>query len=156
MDFALRFEAVREDDLVHLTEWHADAELAARYGGTDWPAKLWEILNTDPSRRCFIAWNDDEAVGYLDWELHPDENLAWIGLAVKPELRAKGWGTRILRAWLESEIAHSVGEIRAGIEPDNPASVRCFSSAGFKPMSDVPDEEGIIDYSYTQKNGSHS
>lgn len=140
------FKPLAEEDIEDLLQWHADDELSRRYAGTEWPMKLWKILQQDKQRRCWVAWNDNERVGYVDWEMHPDEHLAWIGLAVKPERRREGWGTAILRAFLVTDDARAYSDIRAGIEPDNEASVRCFSSVGFMPINGQPDEEGIIDY----------
>lgn len=147
----LHFKPLTNDDLDELLQWHIDEELSRRFAGTEWPKKLWEILQRDNQRRCWIAWSNGERMGYVDWEMHPNEHLAWIGLAVKPERRGKGWGAEILRAFLLTDDAQAYSDIRAGIEPDNEASVRCFSSAGFTPMSDKPDEEGIVDYVYRRR-----
>lgn len=148
---ALRFAPLTEGDMVELLQWHQDGELARRYGGSDWPRQLQEVLRTDPARSCWVVWKDGKRVGYLDFERHPAENLAWIGLAVAPDLRGKGLGRDILQMFLRESEAMAFREIRAGIEPDNAASVAVFSSSGFVPMRSTPDEEGIIDYSFIRQ-----
>lgn len=142
------FTPLVAEHLQELEQWHQDSELARRYAGTKWPLQLWDILQKDPMRRCWVVSAGDEAIGYVDFEMHPEEHLAWIGLAVKAEKRGQGWGKRILQAFLKTPFAQKFTEIRAGIEPDNTASIHCFSSAGFVPLSTKPDEEGVIDYSY--------
>lgn len=142
------FTALASKDLQELEHWHQDPELARRYAGTKWPQHLWEIVQKDPMRCCWVASLGGEAIGYVDFEMHPKEHLAWIGLAVKAEKRGQGWGKHMLQEFLKMPFVRGFTEIRAGIEPDNIASIRCFSSVGFVAMSPEPDEEGIIDYSY--------
>lgn len=144
----LSFRPLVEKDLDELMEWHVDSELSHRYGGSDWPKKLWQIMQNDQSRTCWIASMEDVPVGYVDFEVHADENLAWIGIAVKAELRKQGLGKRILSEFLQLPIVQSFKEIRAGIEQDNIVSIRCFSAVGFRPLGIEPDDEGVIDYSY--------
>lgn len=83
--------------------------------------------------------------------MHPS-SLAWIGIAVKPLMRRQGLGKLILKKFLDSEYVEGFNEIRAGIEFDNIASVKCFESVGFVPLNAEPDDEGIIDYSLNLKN----
>lgn len=144
----IHFRELAEDDVPVIRSWHEDPELAGRYGGKAWPEKLWEIMRKDENRKCWLAVHDGLIVGYVDFEIHADEKCAWIGLAVNPEIRGKGFGKAILKQFLEQPFAREYGEIKAGIEPDNAASVKCFEAAGFKPLADKPDDEGIIDYSF--------
>lgn len=142
----LLFRPLAESDLAELSRWHQDPELANRYGGSDWPKKVWEIMRKDSNRQCSIVSRDDEPIGYVDIELHPDEHLMWIGIAVKPELRKQGIGKKILETFLSTPIVQQYREVWAGIEHDNVASRRCFESVGFTAKNSEPDEEGIIDY----------
>lgn len=105
-------------------------------------------MQSNPNRILILAKLNDRIIGYVDFEVHPNENLAWMGLAVKPELRGQGLGTRILKEFLLSPIAKQYPEIWAGIEPDNQASLRCFQDVGFTSKMTQPDEEGILDYVY--------
>lgn len=143
----ITFAALTAEDVQELEQWHQDAELAHRYGGAEWPRKLWEIIQKNAQRKCWVASLNCEQVGYVDFEMHPEEQLAWIGLAVKAEKRGQGLGKSILQEFLTTSIVQNFREIRAGIEHDNTASVRCFSSVGFIPLNTEPDEEGILDYS---------
>lgn len=147
----LSFGLLERNDVTELMLWYRDTELANRYGGHDWPQKLWPILLQEKNRQCWMVRMNNEQVGFVDFEMNPMENLAWIGLVIKPELRNKGLGKRILQEFLAQSSVRSFSEIRAGIEPDNIASVRCFTALGFKPLHEKPDEEGIIDYSLVFK-----
>lgn len=100
-------------------------------------------------------------VGYVDFELLPEEYIGWIGLVVNPTLRNKKFGRNILTSFLKSfrtlpynvilkcspDTQH-IKEIRAGIEADNIPSIKCFRAAGFVQMNAEPDHEGILDFSY--------
>jgi len=45
-------------------------------------------------------------------------------------------------------VLNSIKEVRTGIEEDNVASLGCFRGAGFFPLDEKPDHEGIINFSY--------
>lgn len=142
----LVFRDLEQADLENLLSWHQDAELANRYGGSEWPQQLWNIMENDENRMCKIVCENNEPIGYVDLEVHPNEHLVWIGLAVKPELRMKGFGKRILKEFFMTPLAQEFKEIWAGIEYDNIASRKCFESVGFKEKTEKPDEENILDY----------
>jgi|GEM_PF-2573264 len=144
----IHFEPLSAHAIEELCIWHKDPELAGRIGGNDWPNKLWTILQKDSLRSCWLAYIDHNLVGYVDFEEHPDENIAWIGLAVKPDRRNQGFGKHILQNFLQLPIVKAWPKIRAGIEVDNIASKKCFMSLGFKPMQEKADDEGIIDFSF--------
>ncbi len=146
----LVFRNLEQEDLKNLLAWHQDAELANRYGGSDWPQKLWRIMQSDKNRQCRIACLNNEPIGYVDIELHPDDHLMWIGLAVKPELRKQGFGKRILEEFLTIPFTQNFKEIWAGIEYDNIASRKCFENVGFEAKNIEPDEENILDYVLTR------
>jgi len=93
-----------------------------------------------------IVLKDSQAIAYVDLEIHRKENLDWIGLAVKPELRRQWFGKKILQEYLSSPFALEFNEIWAGIDYDNIASRKCFESVGFKEKRSKPDDEGIIDF----------
>ncbi len=144
----IHFRELAKDDVPVIHGWHENPELAGRYGGRAWPEKLWEIMQKDEKRKCWLAIHDGLIVGYVDFEIHADEKNAWIGMAVNPELRGKGFGKAILKQFLDQPFAKEYAEVKAGIEPDNVASVKCFEAVGFKPISHKLDEEGVMDYVY--------
>lgn len=144
----IHFRELAKDDVPVIHAWHEDPELAGRYGGRAWPEKLWDIMQKDSNRKCWLAIHEGLIIGYVDFEIHDDDKSAWIGLAVSPELRGKGFGKKILQQFLSQPFVKEYAEIKAGIEPDNIASVKCFAGVGFKPVSEELDEEGVMDFSY--------
>ncbi len=143
-----QFVPLSESDIPQVQEWHSDARVSKWYGGAEWPPKLWEIMQKDSNRKCWLVFLDDKAIGYIDFEEHPATNLAWMGITVKPELQGQGFGKRILHVFLEHPAAKKYPELWAGIEAEHAVSRRLFESAGFTTKQAEPDEEGIMDYSY--------
>jgi RimJ/RimL family protein N-acetyltransferase len=149
MTMRITFTLLADSDVSDLERWHEDPELRRRYGGDGWPTKLLKIMRGDPNRHCFIAWEGSRKVGYVDFEIIPKENLGHIGLIVDPLLRGSGYGKQILRAVLNLPEISSVTEVRAGIEKDNIASIRCFLGVGFRQLDELPDHEGCLNFSIT-------
>ncbi len=142
----ISFRPIESSDIPELTNWHSDDELAGRYGGVEWPQKLWDIMSKDSNRRCWIALKDQLLIGYVDIELHPQEHIFWIGIAVKPQLRKQGLGTLVLQTFFRNLPMQDYKEAWAGIEKDNAASRACFEKVGFTAKNPNGDQEGIIDY----------
>jgi RimJ/RimL family protein N-acetyltransferase len=71
-----------------------------------------------------------------------------MGLAyvVDPERWRGGFGRAALTAAMSAPDVADVVIFAAGMEPDNVASVRCATSAGFTPDDPEPDWEGIVHY----------
>ncbi|GIN71344.1 hypothetical protein J14TS2_18190 [Bacillus sp. J14TS2] len=64
------------------------------------------------------------------------QSTASIALLTHPQLRNKGYGTKMLQTFLQRPELLRTQKIEVGIEPDNFASLSCFKHAGFK-------EEGV-------------
>lgn len=146
----LSFSLANEIDLQELQRWHEDPELSKWYGGPERIRETWQLTRKDPRRTLWIARNASGSVGYVDFEEHPEERLAWIGIAMAPSLRGQGLGKRIVQEFLRLPMARRYPEIWAGIEHDNSASKRCFEGAGFTTTMTEPDAEGILDYVYRE------
>jgi L-amino acid N-acyltransferase YncA len=65
-------------------------------------------------------------------------------LVVDPARRRQGLGKRIIQAVVAHPQLGEIELVRAGIEPGNQASVRCFTAVGFSVETDEPDEEGVV------------
>lgn len=142
----LQLRPLSESDIPNVQEWHSDTRVSKWYGGVDWPPKLWEIMQKDSNRKCWVVFLGDQAIGYVDFEEHPAESLAWVGITVKPKLQGQGFGKRILQTFLNHPEAKKYPELWAGIEAEHVVSRRLFESAGFTTKQAEPDEEGIFDY----------
>ncbi len=111
-----------------------------------------------------MGWDHERAVGYTDCGVH-DRWVTWEGGAggrgeiasipgpaaaityvVDPTLRRRGYGQALIQALLDlDELAH-LRVFATGVEPDNTASIRCITGAGFRPIDATPDWEGIVYY----------
>jgi RimJ/RimL family protein N-acetyltransferase/predicted enzyme related to lactoylglutathione lyase len=105
-------------------------------------AERWDELEPDfpweepEVERLAILW-DGRVAGMiqLDEELEPKYRQASIDLFLDPELHGRGIGTAAVREvvrMLTAERAHH----RITIDPaaDNPAAIRCYEKAGFRPV----------------------
>lgn len=142
----VRFSPFLESDAEELEQWHAHSSVNGRYGGTDWPRKLLQFIKDDSDRTCWVAWEGEKRIGYVDCEAK--EGIAWVGLVVNPAMHNQGHGKNVLRSFLRLPFLQSVKEVRAGIEEDNAPSLRCFKGADFTQLHEKPDHEGIINFSY--------
>jgi RimJ/RimL family protein N-acetyltransferase len=115
-------------DLATIQSWFQDAELRRRLA---FPSREWlAFVSADPDEVAQVACEDGVPVGFVQVEREPD-GTATLAFCVRPDLRGRGYGKRILRAALDSPHLADVGTIRGGVEPDNEASLRCLRAFGF-------------------------
>ncbi|WP_018466988.1 GNAT family N-acetyltransferase [Calidithermus timidus] len=129
--------------------WFEDPELARRLSPPD--AAWWLLQHGTPGVELWLAWQGQEAVGYLQGE--PDEHdptTFHFAFAVRPDLRGRGYGRRMLQAMLEHPNLARFRRFVASVEPDNQASLRCLESQGFTPRSLEPDESGFLALGYAR------
>ncbi|MFN8535694.1 MAG: UDP-2,4-diacetamido-2,4,6-trideoxy-beta-L-altropyranose hydrolase [Dehalococcoidia bacterium] len=88
----------------------------------------------DPRCLLYIAEDECEPVGLLRLELRGDE--ATVSVGVDPGWHGRGYGTAILRAGLAAVVGRAA-TLRAVIKPENAASIRAFTSAGYRPDEDT-------------------
>jgi len=134
---------VDEETLPTLETWFEDPELRRRLGGT-LPLRRWfSYVDSQPGRFAWMAYEEGKSVGMVDLEAEPD-GTGWVAHLVKPELRGRGYGRRILEAMLAQPEVSRLKVIKGGIEPDNVAALRCCQAVGFVLEGDEPDEEGFL------------
>jgi RimJ/RimL family protein N-acetyltransferase len=148
----IEFTPLSEDTLAVATPWFEDEQTQRWLGGPGWPA-LALRLAADPSaehrgrrvtgRFVWLAHAGQTPIGLVDTELYGNAT-AGVALVVNPALRGRGFGRRIIQALLARSELEATEVVRAGIEPENAASVRCFTAAGFTAEADTPDDEGIV------------
>lgn len=84
--------------------------------------------------RFFSIYLQHRRVGTLKLEYNEADKCWWVGLMIgESSGRGKGVGPRAI--WLATLYAFGVlgaKEVRAGIHPDNAASIRSFEKAGFR------------------------
>ncbi|WP_158531595.1 MULTISPECIES: GNAT family N-acetyltransferase [unclassified Meiothermus] len=129
--------------------WFEDPELARWLSPPD---AVWRLLrHRAPGVEPWLAWQGQEAVGYVQGE--PDEHdptAFHFAFAVRPDLRGRGYGKRIVRAMLEHPGLARYRRFVASVEPDNHASLRSLQALGFAPHSLEPDESGFLALGYAR------
>lgn len=134
--------------LTLLTEWFHDAELSRRVSA---PTEHWfHYVTAEAGNFAWIVYEDQQPVGLVQLDTCPDRTGS-IGLTVNPRLRSRGYGRRILSAFLRQEAAQRLEKIEACIEIDNIASLRCFQASGFTAQNSKPDGDGLVTYTYIKK-----
>ncbi len=119
---------------------------------------------------------DDNPVGYIDGDIYDRETryvgggidgplfedaspvhrpVMGIAIVIDPARWREGYGQATIRALLAHPGLAHVPVVKAGIEPENIASRRLVESAGFRPESDEPDWEGILNY-HLERTGEKS
>lgn len=129
---------VRPDDVALLFQWRNDHD-AVRFSVSGRAVTLdehskWVVQRLrDPATRLWIAEEDGVAVGQV--RLDVDDDAALVSIAVAAGQRGRGVGSAILQEMQAVLLVTGpVSRLRALIHPDNGASLRAFTRAGFRRM----------------------
>lgn len=140
----LTFTLIAEPELQLLRAWYADPEVARRLS---YPTPEWFAFVNTPNNYAWLIYDGDLPVGYIQFGLEGKDRAAFA-FAVNPELRGQGYGKRILQALVNRSEVSGLRSVDGFVEPDNSASRRCLIAAGFRLVSETPDEEGFLKYAY--------
>ena len=144
---ALTFTPLDEAGLAVYASWFVDEELQRRM---EFPTAAWlDFVRRTPGYYAWMVSAGGDMIGYIGLEIEAD-GLAHVGLAVRPAVRACGYGRTILRALLARPELAEVRAVEAGIAAYNMASLRCFAAAGFVADGHPPDEDGFLHLIYTR------
>lgn len=138
----LRLRPVTEADAELLWGWANDsATRAASFTSDPIP---WETHRTwlrsqlrDRRARLYLGLDGDRLpIGIV--RFGPDDGDATISVTVAPGARGRGYGTTLISLGCEALLAERPATpVHAYIKPDNVASLRAFSDAGFARRDDV-------------------
>jgi ribosomal protein S18 acetylase RimI-like enzyme len=96
-----------------------------------------------PQRRMFLAWQDDEVVGFAATRTIDDQTVELAGIVVRQTLVGHGIGTPLVEAAIESANAHSFGRMVTRTESSNHRALAFYESRGFvRTRTLVDDVEG--------------
>ncbi|GAA5030508.1 GNAT family N-acetyltransferase [Actinopolymorpha pittospori] len=153
--------------------WFHDADTQRWLGGPEWPREMLDLTDlplgtfrgkTQTDRHRWLAWQGRCPVGYIDcgtfdrfteWE--GGENgrgvidtlplpTASLGYVIRPELRHQGYGAAMLDIVTRAPELHEIRLFVAGVDRRNAASIGCLLKAGYQPLNDQPDWEGMVYY----------
>jgi UDP-2,4-diacetamido-2,4,6-trideoxy-beta-L-altropyranose hydrolase len=133
-DGRLRLRATGPLDRSLLREWRNDPT-SVRFSGSKRPVGLaehrawFDAALQSNATAMWIGEIDGRPVGQVRIDLRDD--CAEVAIAVAPEARGLGHGTRLIRA-VQAECAErAVRVLVAKVDPQNIASLRMFDSCGF-------------------------
>lgn len=86
---------------------------------------------------------DDRAVGSIGLFGPPEDDEVEVGFGLVAEARGQGLATEALRALL-AETDRAGVRVRAGVLPDNAASLRVLAGCGFTELRGTDDEGRLV------------
>ncbi len=141
----LTFRPLDEAGMRLYASWFDDAELKRRIEA---PTPRWfEYVTTTPGSYAWLVYDGEHAIGSVQMDTDA-ERKGWFGLVVKPTLRRRGYGTRILQAFLRRPEVTALRQLEAEVELDNLAALRCCQRVGFVQTDAGPDDDGFLHLTY--------
>jgi RimJ/RimL family protein N-acetyltransferase len=138
---------VSEDDLATLQKLTNDPYFAGEFEWSGWSdphtwRRGWEENGLiGPDGGTLMVVSNEERLGLVNWRrrgVSPESNRWEVGIALVPEARGQGYGTKAQQQLAQYLFAHTtVYRIEAITEADNIAEQRSLEKAGFT-------REGVI------------
>jgi L-amino acid N-acyltransferase YncA len=149
---AVRLRRLTAADLDSVRPWFEDERTRRFLGGPRWPELALQRSQAPPrefrgrrvlGKHIWLAFAAERPVGLVTVECYTDRS-AELSVVVDPLQRGLGLCRHIVQAILDLPDMEDVDEVRAAVQPENQASVRCFESAGFVAASREPDDENNL------------
>jgi RimJ/RimL family protein N-acetyltransferase len=168
---AVRLVPFTPELLPAVQPWFEHPEVRRRLGGPDWPVRELALQTAARDQETFrgrtvlrvhsfVALEDDEPAAHVGgdvydrwavWDPAREEVLAVhpgraMGAAyvVDPARWGRGVGGETLRALVAAPEVADVVQFVLGIDEDNAASRAAAAAAGFLPLTEEPDAEGMV------------
>ncbi|WP_422661272.1 GNAT family N-acetyltransferase [Paenibacillus sp. EC2-1] len=139
------FQKLDQDGLTVLEEWFKDAEVLNRLNGRVPLLQWYNYVEQSPDYFAWMVFENGVSIGQITVELYEDQTAA-IDILTNPQLRYKGYGTKMLQTLLKRSELSSTQMIKVGIETDNHASINCFKKVGF--VEHGLDKDGLLELTY--------
>ncbi|MGV3720957.1 MAG: GNAT family N-acetyltransferase [Actinomycetota bacterium] len=98
----------------HLREWHADADI-----------------------HPYVLLTDNYPVAYGEiWLDFQEQELELARLIVRPDLRGRGIGRRLVRKLIESAASTGLPVVFMRVAPENASALACYERCGFARVPD--------------------
>jgi ribosomal-protein-alanine N-acetyltransferase len=96
-----------------------------------WPWDAFTRSLEDPGSVGLVARDDTGVVGYVICWFFMDYMLV-ANLAVRPDRRSSGWGSRLLEAALQAARQEGVREVLLDVRVSNLKAIRLYERFGFR------------------------
>ena len=137
----IRLIRLTEAGLAVLRGWFADAELGR---WVEFPSRRWfDYTMAQPTSYPCVAYEGDEPIGFVQYGTKPDGTASFM-YYVRPDLRNRGCGRRMLRAMLAAPELSGVDVVWCGVDPHNAASLRCLASVGYTEIELYPGDPSMV------------
>jgi len=134
------FRKFVSEDLSWFRAWFMDHELSRRLA---YPTDEWFSHVGGENVRCWKAV-DMDGMPFGVVQVDQDASGAgFLALAVCPEIRGNGYGTRLLRAFIQGP-GRAYRELRCSVETDHVSSLACLRRCGFEQTGHVDDDGFVI------------
>jgi RimJ/RimL family protein N-acetyltransferase len=132
---------VAEADLPVMEQLTWDPETSGEFASFGWfDTRMWrrgwaenELIGDDSGALMVVS--GEERLGFVNWRRRPTSPSAYcwtMGIAMLPEARGRGYGTRAQRLLARYLFAHTPAHrIEAATEVDNIAEQKALERAGF-------------------------
>jgi ribosomal protein S18 acetylase RimI-like enzyme len=108
---------------------------------------LWASLLAPPTADIFDEWLadpdshgrllvDDVPIAYGElWVCEPEDEIELAHVLVSPDHRNQGVGRRLVQLLVHEATRYNLSSVWVRVVPGNQAAIRCYSGAGFQPVS---------------------
>lgn len=141
MSDQVQLRPVAEEDLAVLESLTQDPQVTGEFAWFGWYnvrrfRQGWEENGLlGPEGGFLMATDGEQILGFVNWrrrEMTPSAYCWSMGIALLPEVRGRGYGTRVHQLLARYLFAHTtVHRIEADTEVDNIAEQRALIKAGF-------------------------
>jgi RimJ/RimL family protein N-acetyltransferase len=140
----LTFRRFIEQDFERLKTWFDNPKMGRwlPYPTTEW---FDYVLHT-PNVYGWMIYESNLPIGYIHMDVEGE--IGYPAIAVNPDLHGRGYGRRILRELLNRPEVHTLERLEGDVERGNIASERCVTAAGFRPVSESYDADGLRRFVY--------
>lgn len=133
----IRLRPAARDDIDELVRIREAPEVHRHWRGGDDLRKAVEEDFAEEGSTNYVVLFEGRVVGWIQWaaEEEPDYRHAGIDIYLDPAVHGRGLGTDAVRT-LAEHIFTAHGHHRITIDPavDNPAAIRAYTKAGFRPV----------------------
>ncbi|MBW3696034.1 N-acetyltransferase [Vibrio sp. T187] len=124
-------------------DWFESKQDALMWGGRvfGWPLLSKAIIERSLANEIefFVLMNQDELVGFIEFQTTSTNELRFCRVAVAPSSRGKGVGKVLIRAAIEKAKTNSdITVVTLAVFKNNVSAKKCYESIGFEVFDREP------------------